>query len=69
MRIGSCGTRLSAIANFHQGDQTVSVDKSDGHPAMDYPQHEGTYSSFLRFTKIAIVLLVLLLAGMKYFLV
>jgi Bacterial aa3 type cytochrome c oxidase subunit IV len=36
---------------------------------MDYPQHNETYGRFLRFTKIAIVLLVLLLAGMKYFLV
>ncbi len=47
----------------------MSVDKSDGHPAMDYPQHDDTYGRFLRFTKFAIVFLVLLLAGMKYFLV
>ncbi len=47
----------------------MNVDKPGGHPAMDYPQHEDTYGRFLRFTKIAIVLLVLLLAGMKYFLV
>ncbi len=36
---------------------------------MDYNEHNRTYAGFLRFTKIAIVLLVLLLAGMKIFLV
>ena len=36
---------------------------------MDYAEHNKTYAGFIRFTKIAIVLLVLLLAGMKYFLV
>lgn len=44
-------------------------DTSGKHPAMDYEQHDETYGRFLRFTKIAIVLLVLLLAAMKYFLV
>ena len=47
----------------------MSVDTSNGHPAMDYAQHVGTYNSFLRFSKIGIVLIVLLLAGMYYFLV
>lgn len=47
----------------------MSVDTSKGHPAMDYNQHTGTYNAFLRFSKIGIVLLVLLLAGMYYFLV
>ncbi len=36
---------------------------------MDYNEHNKTYAGFLRLTKIAIVLLVLLLAGMKVFLV
>jgi hypothetical protein len=47
----------------------MSVDTSNGHPAMDYNQHKATYNAFIRFSKIAIVLLVLLLAGMYYFLV
>lgn len=47
----------------------MSVDTSSGHPAMDYAEHEKTYAGFLRFTKIAIVFLVVLLAGMKIFLV
>ena len=47
----------------------MSIDTSNGHPDMDYAEHQKTYAGFLRFTKIAIVCLVLLLAGMKLFLV
>lgn len=47
----------------------MGVNTSGGHSAMDYAEHNKTYAGFLRFTKIAIVLLVLLLAGMRYFLV
>ena len=47
----------------------MGVNTSGGHSAMDYAEHNKTYAGFLRFTKIAIVLLVLLLAGMKFFLV
>jgi hypothetical protein len=47
----------------------MSVDTSKGHPAMDYNQHVGTYNAFLRFSKIGIVLIILLLAGMYFFLV
>jgi len=47
----------------------MGVDTSDGHPAMDYDQHKDTYNRFLRFSKIGIVLLVLLLVGMYVFLV
>ena len=47
----------------------MGVNTTGGHSAMDYAEHNKTYAGFIRFTKIAIVLLVLLLAGMKYFLV
>ena len=47
----------------------MSVDTSHGHKDMDYDEHNRTYAGFLKITKIAIVLLVLLMAGMKYFLV
>jgi hypothetical protein len=47
----------------------MSVDTSKGHPAMDYNQHVSTYNAFVRYSKIGTVLLVLLLAGMYYFLV
>lgn len=47
----------------------MSIDLSGGHPEMDYPQHEETYLRFLRLTRNSIIFLVLLLAGMKYFLV
>lgn len=52
-----------------QEDKDVGVDTSGGHSAMDYSEHNRTYAGFIRFTKISIVLLVLLLAGMKIFLV
>ncbi len=47
----------------------MSVDTSNGHPDMDYAEHQKTYASFLRLTKFAIIFLVVLLAGMKIFLV
>lgn len=47
----------------------MSVDTSNGHPSMDYNEHDKTYLRFLRITKIAIILLVALLATMAYFLV
>ncbi len=47
----------------------MAVDLSGGHPSMDYAEHARTYKQFLLFTKVAIVFLVLLLAGMAYFLV
>ena len=47
----------------------MSVDTSNGHPAMDYAEHQKTYAGFLRFTKYGIVFLVVLLLGMKIFLV
>lgn len=47
----------------------MSVDTSNGHPAMDYAEHKRTYAGFIRFTQISVVLLVLLLIGMAAFLV
>lgn len=47
----------------------MGVDTSKGHAAMDYSEHKRTYAGFLTLTKYAIIFLVLLLAGMKLFLV
>jgi len=47
----------------------VAIDLSGGNPAMDYAEHAKTYKQFLFFAKVAIVFLVVLLAGMAYFLV
>jgi hypothetical protein len=47
----------------------VAIDLSGGNPAMDYAEHARTYTQFLLFAKVGIVFLVLLLAGMAYFLV
>ncbi len=47
----------------------MSVDTSDGHPAMDYKEHIRTYEGFLRGSVVLVVLCLLLLLGMLIFLV
>jgi hypothetical protein len=51
------------------GRNLMGVDTSGGHPAMDYVEHNRTYANFLAWTKFGIIFLVVLLAGMAYFLV
>ncbi len=47
----------------------MAIDLSGGNPAMDYAEHAKTYKQFIFFTKVMVVFLVLVLAGMAYFLV
>jgi hypothetical protein len=47
----------------------MSIDTSDGHPAMDYKEHTRTYDGFVKGTVILVVLVVLILIGMRIFLV
>ncbi len=47
----------------------MAINTSGGHPDMDYSEHTRTYAGFLRAIKIGVVLIVLLLIGMKLFLV
>lgn len=47
----------------------MSVDTSDGHPAMDYKEHERTFSFFMAMTKVTIIAVALILIGMAIFLV
>ena len=47
----------------------MSIETSDGHPAMDYKEHMRTYDGFIRGTIILVVLIALLLLGMLIFLV
>jgi hypothetical protein len=47
----------------------MSVDMSDGHPAMDYKEHERTYSGFITGTKVLTGLVIAILIGMAIFLV
>lgn len=47
----------------------MSIDTSKGHKAMDYPEHVRTYNGFLQLTKVSIITLIILLAGMAFFLV
>lgn len=46
----------------------MSVDTSEGHPAMDYDEHKRTYSGFMLATKISIGVVVLVLVLMAIFL-
>ena len=47
----------------------MAIDLTGGNPNMDYAQAEQTYKTFIRFTKMSIAFLVVLLSGMAYFLV
>jgi hypothetical protein len=47
----------------------VGLDLTGGHPDMDYAEHQKTYLGFLSFIKWGLAFLVVLLAGMAYFLV
>lgn len=47
----------------------MSVDTSDGHPAMDYREHQQTYAGFITAVKIGVVSIAILLIGMAVFLV
>ncbi len=47
----------------------MGVKTSGGHPAMDYAEHVRTYQNFLAWTKVSVVFLTVLLAGMAFFLV
>lgn len=46
----------------------MKLDTTDGHKDMAYEQHIGTYSSFIRLTIAFVAFLVVLLAGMAFFL-
>jgi hypothetical protein len=47
----------------------VSIDSTNGHPDMDYAEHNRTYAGFIQFTKIAIITSAIVLFGMWLFLV
>ena len=47
----------------------MAIELTGAHPDMDYAQAEATYKQFIRLTKVSIAFLVVLLAGMAYFLV
>lgn len=47
----------------------MTIDTSGGHPAMDYREHERTYRGFVRGTVILTTIVVIILAGMAFFLV
>ena len=46
----------------------MAIDLTGGNPNMDYAQAEHTYKQFIFLTKVGIVFLVALMAGMAFFL-
>lgn len=47
----------------------MAIDTSSGHKDMDYAEHARTYAGFIRLIKIVVISAVVILAGMKIFLV
>ena len=47
----------------------MSIDTSNGHPAMDYEEHEKTYAGFIKVSKYSTIVILAILALMAAFLV
>lgn len=47
----------------------MRIDPSEGHPAMDYTEHEKTYKLFLKMTVYTVVGVVVLMALLYMFVV
>ena len=46
----------------------MGIDTSNGHPAMDYPEHERTYKGFIKGSIICTIGVIAVLVGMAIFL-
>ena len=46
----------------------MGIDTSNGHPAMDYPEHERTYKGFIKGSIICTLGVIDVLVGMAIFL-
>ena len=46
----------------------MGIDTSNGHPAMDYPEHERTYKGFIKGSIICTLGVIAVLVGMAIFL-
>ena len=47
----------------------MKIDRAEGHPAMDYAEHERTYKLFLKLTVYLIISVVVLMALLAIFVV
>jgi hypothetical protein len=47
----------------------MKIDRAEGHPAMDYAEHERTYKLFLKLTAYLIISVVVLMALLAIFVV
>jgi hypothetical protein len=61
--------RKRVIFGLQRQGRDMSVDFKDGHPAMDYREHERTYAGFIRGTIVLSVIVAIILIGMALFLV
>lgn len=59
---------VAGAGRMNGGGGHVSINTSGGNPAMDYDEHNRTYSGFIKGTKYAIGLSVLTLILMAIFL-
>jgi hypothetical protein len=55
-------------AKEHKGSG-MHIDPAEGHPAMDYSEHQRTYKLFLKMTLYTIVSVVILMAILAIFVV
>jgi hypothetical protein len=47
----------------------MKIDRAEGHPAMDYAEHERTYKLFVKLTVYLIISVVVLMALLAIFVV
>ena len=45
----------------------MKIDRAEGHPAMDYAEHERTYKLFLKLTGYLIISVVIIMALLAIF--
>ena len=67
-RLAPSGTTFKGNSLSDRGTP-MAIDTTGGNHYMDYAEHSRTYAGFIRLSVMMIVFLVLLLAGMKFFLV
>jgi len=61
--------RISNYLKYKERIEVMSIDTSNGHPDMDYEEHEKTYAGFLKVSKYGTIVVLVILALMAAFLV
>jgi hypothetical protein len=58
---------LASTNGKSRGKRRMKVDTSQGHPEMDYTQHESTYAFFLRATVVVTIVVICIVAFLAIF--